>query len=51
MTRAFPDLLRSETIHNPREIRTVLEEVKDQLEIVPGGKNKKYYNIACGFDI
>lgn len=51
MTRAFQDLLGSETIHNPREIRNVLEEVKDQLEIVPGGKNKKYYNIACGFDI
>lgn len=51
MTRAFQDLLNSNKIYNPRDIREVVELVRPQLDIVRGSKKTQYYNIPCGFDI
>lgn len=51
MVQEFLDLLNSNKIYKPSEIREVVGLVAPQLNRVRGSKKTEYYNIPCGFDI
>lgn len=51
MVQEFLDLLNSNKIYKPSDIREVVGLVSSQLNRVRGSKKTEYYNIPCGFDI